>query len=116
MGLKMNKMKKLLALLLLSPLAFAESTDETIKLTEDDWLSEYHYAMGTTKPMDGIVITKYCINLAIWQLIKTTEGDILSFAPRPSSERYVGYLCTKTSKKKWLKRFESIIYGNKGNE
>ncbi|MDA8861470.1 hypothetical protein N9I51_00785 [Gammaproteobacteria bacterium] len=102
-------MKKLLFLLLLTPFAYAQSIDTTTKLTEDDWLNDYNYAMGTSKPMDGIVITKYCINLSIWQLIKTTDGEIISFAPRPSGESNISYLCSKTSKKKWLKRYDYII-------
>ena len=102
-------MKKLLFLILLTPFAYAEFLDIRLKLTTNDWLNQYHYALGTSRPMDGIVITNYCITSSVWQLIKTTEGEILSFAPRPSGEGDTSFRCKRLSKEKWMKSFESII-------
>lgn len=97
-------MKKLLFLILLTPFAYAQSNFIPTKLTPNDWLSQSHYAMGTSRAMNGIIITNYCINYAIWELITTTEGDILNFAPRPSGESYTGFKCSKLTKEKWMKR------------
>ena len=98
-------MKKLLFLISLTPFAYTQSADISTKLTANDWLSNGHYAMGTSRPMNGIFISAYCINYAIWELIKTTEGEVLSFSPRPSGESYTGFKCSKLTKEKWMKQY-----------
>ncbi len=98
-------MKKLLFLILLTPFAYAQSTFYPTSLTANDWLSRSHYAMGTYSAMNGIIITNYCINYAWWELITTTEGKVLNFAPRPSGESNTSFLCQKLSKEKWMQRY-----------